>query len=154
MNTKYNKLFVLLIAGLTLAVICTGNAFAYTWSGTDGSNCGGSSASWTSSVNVPNPPPHVSTSTSLTWQNSFTNSYTGGLYAKIIGSYGMGSGSYDSGAHYISSGSQPWKPDGSMSPNGAWSWNCLYVYHEYGTTSSCNIVTQPPIYVQQDYSSG
>lgn len=75
---KYCKLLILAIAGLTLAVMTSGTAFASSWSGTENSHLtSGSSASWVSSINQNI---GVSNGVYLTWDNQWVNSYSGSAY--------------------------------------------------------------------------
>lgn len=84
MNTKYNKLIVLAIAGLMLAVVGSANVFAdYSWSGYDGSKVQSSTYVWPYCSAYGDP--FVMTPASCSWSNNLYDDCSAASYfnAKI-----------------------------------------------------------------------
>lgn len=152
-----NPLKILALSGLILAVIASGTAFARTWSGSDSSELTSSSyAQWASYI-TQTTEPTVSPGSTLTWDNSFKNSY-GGTYYPTLVTYdqNMQNGQdtkinvgLTNGQRYPTSGYFT----GSRTASSSSGWHCIYVTHYYGTSyGTKTIPTTGPQYVEQSYN--
>jgi hypothetical protein len=162
MNTKYNKIFVLAIAGLTLAVIASGNAFAASWTGSDSSQLVSTSyASWSSYVSGY---PSANAGSTITWDNSWYNTLSSTKYPLtwVMDQYqqnsqytNIGTSMTQNQRYPRTSGQYYTASYNAVSPSG---WHCMYVGHYYMTSSTDTnpgngIGSSGPQFVEQDYNT-
>jgi len=129
---KPNKILILALAGLMLAVVGMGNAFA--WSGTEASYCNNANyAAWSQQIGGSN---NVGTSSWYTFgPNTFTNSYSQTLYMTLYGSDGRSGSSSQVYKGSLAVGStSPQYTSGSIQAPSSTGWDYVFVQHYYGLT--------------------
>ncbi|WP_174591554.1 hypothetical protein [Methanocella conradii] len=135
-----NKLIILAVTGLILVAVGVGNAFAYTWSGTDYSRLAGNpSVSWVSTISF-DQVPRVNYGGHLTWANTFDQEYSGySYYPTLFVADRLGNWWKNARDTYLSYG-QKWYPDGDAYAY-AYGTPIIEVTHRWGTTRDSNEVS-------------
>lgn len=132
---------ILTLASIAMILIATGigNAFAYTWSGTDYSKLKGSpSVSWVSTIPY-DQVPGVNYGDHLTWANTFDQEYSGYYYyPTLFTADRLGKWWKNARDTYLSFG-QKWYPDGDAYAY-AYGTPSIDVTHRWGLNKDSNDV--------------
>ena len=150
---RLKPILTLAIAAMVLSVVGIGNAFAYSYSGSDYSTLSNTNyASWN---NYCTGNPSANRGDTLTWPNTFVCTLSTGYYPTLKISKQDGSDySTITSSTSLKNGAS-WSPDGSyrVPSTDNSGWHCLSVRHWYGTSQgSCQLYATNPNRVYQDYT--
>jgi hypothetical protein len=142
---------ILAAAVLIIAATGIGNAFAYTWGGTDYSKYDNPNyASWVSGCDS-TCPTLPSGTMYVTWANKFENAYGGNMYPTLTVTNTNDAGTQDTPrSTYLTVGGGAWSPDGSYPVEGS-GWHCIHVKHYYGGSQGSKDYYASPFH-QHDYT--
>lgn len=148
-HMNYNKLVVLATAGLILAVTGVGNAFAYTWGGTDDSTLGTSWPYWNSGASGY---PNVVINTGMTWDNKFKNDRTYDVYPKLVATDQNDQNPWTWNGGSLRPGNTV-QVTGQYTAAGTTGWHCIYSKHWYGSSQGGTQYSYANPFHQHDYNA-